>query len=197
MGTDSNLEAALDEAGKVIKKQKVSAGKVSDALDKLIQLAQQSRQQLAAGSSDVINQLKAQAEQLGLVKEMNSSTKEFHSSINKLSKVRAHPEASMLSSTKAQTAAAARSAQPATVLNMGLTDQSGHLRTVVMLQFKSGQIKSGQIKSWGGGGACALHSALPVAALCFSWTRCWLKPLAARALQQHQTRGVRRFVGAG
>lgn len=93
MGTVSNLEAALDEAGKVIKKQKVSSGKVSDSLDKLIQLAQQSRQQLAAGCSDATQQLKVQAEQLGLIKEINSSTKEFHSSINKLSKVCSHPEA--------------------------------------------------------------------------------------------------------
>jgi len=81
------MQAALDEAGKVIKKQKLSASKVSDCLDKLLQLAQQSRQQLAAGSNDAIQQLQAQAEQLGLVKEMNNSTKELHSSINKLSKV--------------------------------------------------------------------------------------------------------------
>lgn len=87
MGNVSNIDAALDEAGKVIKKQKVSASKVSDCLDKLIQLAQQSRQQLASGSTDAIQQLQAQAEQLGLVKEMSSSTKELHSSINKLSKV--------------------------------------------------------------------------------------------------------------
>lgn len=88
MASNSNMQAALDEAGKVIKKQKLSASKVSDCLDKLLQLAQQSRQQLAAGSNDAIQQLQAQAEQLGLVKEMNNSTKELHSSINKLSKVR-------------------------------------------------------------------------------------------------------------
>lgn len=82
------MDVALDEAGKVIKKQKVSEGKVSDSLDKLITLAQQAQQQLAAGSSDAVQQLKAQAEQLGLIKEMNNSTKELHSSINKLSKVR-------------------------------------------------------------------------------------------------------------
>lgn len=84
----SNISAAIDEAGKVTKKQKLCAGKVSDALDRLIQLAQQSRQQLEAGSDDAIAQLQSQAEQLGLLKEMNSSTKELHSSINKLSKVR-------------------------------------------------------------------------------------------------------------
>lgn len=84
----SNISAAIDEAGKVTKKQKLCAGNVSDALDRLIQLAQQSRQQLEAGSDDAIAQLQSQAEQLGLLKEMNSSTKELHSSINKLSKVR-------------------------------------------------------------------------------------------------------------
>lgn len=87
MGNIDNIDAALDEAGKVIKKQKLSAGKVSDCLDKLIHLTQQSRQQLAAGSSDAVLQLQSQAEQLGLLKEMNSSTKELHSSISKLSKV--------------------------------------------------------------------------------------------------------------
>lgn len=84
----SNISAAIDEAGKVTKKQKLCAGKVSDALDRLIQLAQQSRQQLEAGSGDATAHLQSQAEQLGLLKEMNSSTKELHSSINKLSKVR-------------------------------------------------------------------------------------------------------------
>jgi hypothetical protein len=82
------MDAALDEAGKVIKKQKLCSSKVSDCLDQLLQLAQQSRQQLLAGSTgDVLQQLKAQAEKQGLLKEMNSSTKELHSSINKLSKV--------------------------------------------------------------------------------------------------------------
>lgn len=82
------MDAALDEAGKVIKKQKLCSSKVSDCLHQLLQLAQQSRQQLLAGStSDVLQQLKAQAEKQGLLKEMNSSTKELHSSINKLSKV--------------------------------------------------------------------------------------------------------------
>lgn len=83
------MDAALDEAGKVIKKQKLCASRVSDCLDQLITLAQQSRQQLAAGADgDVLQQLQAQAEKQGLLKEMNSSTKELHSSINKLSKVR-------------------------------------------------------------------------------------------------------------
>jgi hypothetical protein len=85
--SSSNISAAIDEAGKVTKKQKLCATKVSDALDRLIQLAQQSRQQLEAGSDDAVAQVQAQAEQLGLLKEMNSSTKELHSSINKLSKV--------------------------------------------------------------------------------------------------------------
>lgn len=87
MGTTTDIEAALDEAGKVIKKQKVCAAKVSDCIDRLIQLAQASRLQLASGTEDAIEQLQAHAEQLGLVKEANSSTKELHSSINKLSKV--------------------------------------------------------------------------------------------------------------
>lgn len=87
MVSTSNMEAAIDEAGKVIKRQRVSAGKVADSVDKLIQLAQQARQQLAAGNSDAIQQLQAQAEQLGLLKEMHNSTKEFHSSISKLNKV--------------------------------------------------------------------------------------------------------------
>lgn len=82
----TNIETALDEAGKVCKKQKLCAAKVSDCMDKLIQLVVESRNKVAAGSSDAVQQLITQAEG-GLLKEMNSSTKELHSSINKLSKV--------------------------------------------------------------------------------------------------------------
>lgn len=83
----TNIEAALDEAGKVVKKQKLCASKVDEALDKLISLAKDARQKAAKGSGDSIKDLLARAEKLGIVKDMNSSTKELHSSISKLSKV--------------------------------------------------------------------------------------------------------------
>lgn len=82
----SNIETALDEAGKVCKKQKLCGAKVSDCMDKLIAMVKASRDKVAAGASDAIPQLIAEAEG-GLLKEMSSSTKELHSSINKLSKV--------------------------------------------------------------------------------------------------------------
>lgn len=81
----SNIETALDEAGKVCKKQKLCGAKVSDCMDKLIAMVKASRDKVAAGASDAIPQLIAEAEG-GLLKEMSSSTKELHSSINKLSK---------------------------------------------------------------------------------------------------------------
>jgi hypothetical protein len=84
----STIEAALDEAGKVVKKQKLCNAKVENSLDKLITLVTACRANLVAGDRHDIKELVAKAEQLGLVKDMNNSTKEFHSSINKLSKVR-------------------------------------------------------------------------------------------------------------
>jgi hypothetical protein len=82
----SNIDTALDEAGKVCKKQKLCGAKVSDCMDKLIAMVKASRDKAAAGSGDAIQQLITEAEG-DLLKEMNSSTKELHSSINKLSKV--------------------------------------------------------------------------------------------------------------
>lgn len=83
----SNIEAALDEAGKVVKKQKLCASKVNESLEKLLKIANDARDKAAAGSCDVITDMLAKAEKMGLVKDMNSSTKELHSSISKLSKV--------------------------------------------------------------------------------------------------------------
>lgn len=85
---NTNTEAALDEAGKVVKKQRLCAAKVNDAIDKLIKLAKDAREQAAAGSGDAIKDLLAKAEKLGIAKDMNSSTKDLHSSIGKLGKVR-------------------------------------------------------------------------------------------------------------
>eukprot|EP00879_Flechtneria_rotunda_P028898 GHRR01031133.1.p1 GENE.GHRR01031133.1~~GHRR01031133.1.p1 ORF type:complete len:114 (+),score=35.16 GHRR01031133.1:190-531(+) len=83
----ASIQAALDEAGKVVKKQKLCTAKVGDSLDKLIELVQSCWAKLSAGSANAIRELQAQAEKQGLMKDMNSSTKELHSSINKLSKV--------------------------------------------------------------------------------------------------------------
>eukprot|EP00879_Flechtneria_rotunda_P020971 GHRR01022082.1.p1 GENE.GHRR01022082.1~~GHRR01022082.1.p1 ORF type:complete len:278 (+),score=107.40 GHRR01022082.1:190-1023(+) len=82
----ASIQAALDEAGKVVKKQKLCTAKVGDSLDKLIELVQSCWAKLSAGSANAIRELQAQAEKQGLMKDMNSSTKELHSSINKLSK---------------------------------------------------------------------------------------------------------------
>jgi hypothetical protein len=84
----TNIQAALDEAGKVVKKQKTCGSKVDASLDKLIAAALAARQALAAGAGDaVLSGLAQQLEEMGSIKEMNAHTKDLHSSISKLSKV--------------------------------------------------------------------------------------------------------------
>lgn len=87
--TAANMQAALDEAGKVVKKQRLCAAKVGDAMQQLLDAATAARGAVASGTTTAqaaIGQLQAQVEQLGLVRDMNSSTKDLHSAINKLSK---------------------------------------------------------------------------------------------------------------
>lgn len=82
----SSVETALEEAGKVVKRQKLCSSKVADGLDKLIALVNASRANLVAGDEAALSELQARAEQAGLLKDMNASTKELHKSINNLSK---------------------------------------------------------------------------------------------------------------
>jgi hypothetical protein len=92
MATTAALQAALDEAGKVAKKQRGASLRVADSLDRLIALAQGARDAAAAaaggaGGAAALPQLQAQVAAAGLEKEMSSATRELHSGINKLGKV--------------------------------------------------------------------------------------------------------------
>mmetsp|Transcript_2254 Transcript_2254/g.5059 ORF Transcript_2254/g.5059 Transcript_2254/m.5059 type:complete len:392 (+) Transcript_2254:89-1264(+) len=84
------LDAALDEAGKVIKKQKTCDSKVSVCIDQLIDAVSNARASLLADpnlSTEVaMQQLSKKLDEMGVMKEMNSQVKDLHSSVNKLSK---------------------------------------------------------------------------------------------------------------
>jgi hypothetical protein len=86
----SVVQAALDEAGKVVKKQKTCSSKTDACLDNLIGLVSSARDALAGDSmqdpDEVIQNLLKQMEAQGIAKELNSQTKDLHSSISKLGK---------------------------------------------------------------------------------------------------------------
>lgn len=84
------MEMALDEVGKVVKKQKTCASRTNDCMNRLLELATKARDTLAAehqsDSGTLIANLKQQIEGLGLTKELNSQTRDLHSAIGKLNK---------------------------------------------------------------------------------------------------------------
>ncbi len=88
-----NLEAPIDDVGKVVKRQKTCASKTDAALNKIIEMVQAAQRQLEEGGPDcadpeaLLKRLQQSIEDAGLLKEMNSSTKEFHTAIAKLGKV--------------------------------------------------------------------------------------------------------------
>jgi transcriptional regulator with GAF, ATPase, and Fis domain len=87
-------QAALDEAGKVVKKQKTCAERVDASIDQLISLVQAARARLASQPEPgAVRELQQQIQKLGLEKEMNSQTKELHTAVGKLNKARAHRRA--------------------------------------------------------------------------------------------------------
>ncbi|EFJ41873.1 hypothetical protein VOLCADRAFT_67775 [Volvox carteri f. nagariensis] len=88
---NTNLQAALDEANKCIKRQKLCASKSDAVLDKIIGMvtaAQKELENFAEGSDPeaTITSLHKGIEEAGLFKEMNSSTKDLHTSVAKLGK---------------------------------------------------------------------------------------------------------------
>lgn len=92
----ATITAALDEAGKVVKKQKTCETKVAQSLDSVIALVAKARDKLASGSvsdpSALVSDLSKQIEELGFSKDLASSTKELHGTVNKLSKVTGAPD---------------------------------------------------------------------------------------------------------
>ena len=91
------LSAALEDAERVVKKQRTCETRTDELLDQLISMvlatkaqletegAQQQQQQPAAGALAALQQ---QVQKLGIEKEMNSQTKELHAAVGKLGKVR-------------------------------------------------------------------------------------------------------------
>lgn len=87
--SSTSLQVALDDAGKVLKKQKTCAARTDACVEQLISLVAAARAQLVAGGSpQVVSDLQEQVKKLGLEKEMTSQTKELHTAVGKLSKVR-------------------------------------------------------------------------------------------------------------
>lgn len=89
MSLPENLEAALKEAERVCKKQKVCAGKTADCLSKLAQTLQTAQLRLGTstdGTLDAQDLLKT-LQSPELLKDLTESTKDLHSAVNKLGKV--------------------------------------------------------------------------------------------------------------
>jgi hypothetical protein len=81
------MQAACDEAGKVVKRQKLCAAKSDELLDKLLSFLTATRAQVACTNTSALADLARQLDKLGVVKELNTCTKDLHSSVGKLSKV--------------------------------------------------------------------------------------------------------------
>ncbi|PNH12058.1 Protein RMD5 A [Tetrabaena socialis] len=85
--TPGNLQVAMDEATNCVKRQKTCAAKSELAIDRMIEMVERGLQCGAAGPpEDVLAQLHRSIEDAGLFKDINSSTKEFHTSVAKLGK---------------------------------------------------------------------------------------------------------------
>ncbi|GIL82454.1 hypothetical protein Vretimale_11896 [Volvox reticuliferus] len=88
---NANLQAALEEASKCIKRQKTCALKSDAVLDKIIGMVTAAQKELendAEGSDpeDTLTRLHKSIEDAGVFKELNSTTKDLHTSIAKLGK---------------------------------------------------------------------------------------------------------------
>ena len=91
----ANIQAALDEAGKAVKKQKTCAEKSSAVVDRMEGMVSAAIAQLEAGmdvdsevTAKVSAELYKQLEEAGCVKELNSLTKDLHGAVGKLGKAR-------------------------------------------------------------------------------------------------------------
>jgi hypothetical protein len=85
------MQAAVDEAGRVVKKQKLCSQKVDDSIEQLIQLVTASKQQLqtdTGNAPEVLQHLRKQIDDLAIAKTITGSTKDLHKSVASLDKVR-------------------------------------------------------------------------------------------------------------
>lgn len=88
MSTSENIEAALKEAERVCKKQKVCAEKTALCFDNLIQalLSAQKRAD-SVDNAQLIQELHHALSDQANLRDLTESTKDLHSAVNKLGKV--------------------------------------------------------------------------------------------------------------
>ena len=84
-----HIDAALQEAERVCKKQKVCAVKITECIDALIQEISAAQQQLTSESdvAGVMQQLSQRCSKPEALKELSDSTKDLHNAVTKLGKV--------------------------------------------------------------------------------------------------------------
>ncbi|KAK9829893.1 hypothetical protein WJX72_008513 [[Myrmecia] bisecta] len=85
-----NVQAALKEAERVVKKQKTCASKTIDAVDTLIREIAAARKRILAeqntDAGSVLQELHKKLDRLDLTSQLAKETKDLHSAVNKLSK---------------------------------------------------------------------------------------------------------------
>ncbi|CAK0782608.1 hypothetical protein CVIRNUC_005811 [Coccomyxa viridis] len=84
-----NIDLALKEAEKVVKRQRASASKTDDCLDKLIQEVAEARKQISAPGANVNAMMRGLNENVNkrdIIKDIADYTKELHGAVNKLGK---------------------------------------------------------------------------------------------------------------
>ena len=85
-----NIDLALNEAEKVVKRQRACACRTDDCLDKLIQEVTEARKQISAPGANVNAMMRGLNENVNkrdIVKDIADNTKELHGAVNKLGKV--------------------------------------------------------------------------------------------------------------
>lgn len=84
------MQVALEDAGKVLKKQKTCSSKSDESLDVLIGWITQLQKDLESGKAEsrgaALDELKKRLKERDIVQELNSYTKDLHSGINRLGK---------------------------------------------------------------------------------------------------------------
>ena len=85
-----NVDTALKEAEKVVKRQRACASRTDECLDKLVQEVTEARKQISAPGANVngiVRGLNDNVNKRDIVKDIADNTKELHGAVNKLGKV--------------------------------------------------------------------------------------------------------------
>jgi hypothetical protein len=88
-----NIDAALKDAERVCKKQRVCAVRTTECLDSLIEEITAAQQRLTADSDGtaVMQELAQRLSRPDVLKDLSDSTKDLHTAVAKLGKVRGRP----------------------------------------------------------------------------------------------------------